>query len=112
LAGSSDKRSALRIFVSSGSFADKHYAGVGLALARDGVRSQRSQLAFAALVNFGVDFFELLLRLGDSRTIVLLLWFRQIGFTLGCEAGEKLLHFKVLANNFIHVHVFFHRDRL
>jgi hypothetical protein len=102
----------LRIFISPGPFTHKHYAGVGVALARDGVRPQRPQLAFAALVNFGVDFFELLLRLGDSRTIVLFLWFGRVGFTLGCEAGEKLLHFKVLVNNFIHVDVFFHRDRL
>jgi len=112
LAGSSDKRSALRIFIGPGSFTDKHYAGVGVALAGDGVPPQRPQLAFAALVDFLVDYFEQLLCLGGSRTIVLFLWFGRVGVTLGSEAGEKLLHFKVLANNFINVHVFFHRYRL
>jgi hypothetical protein len=102
----------LRIFVSAGSFTHKQYAGVGIALTGDGVCPQRPQATLAALANFFVDFFELLLRLGSSCAIILFLRFGQVVFTLDSEAGEKLLHLKVLVNDFINVRVFFHRDRL
>ena len=40
--------------------------------------------------------------------ILLLLWFVSCGFALETKAGKKLLHLKVLTNDFINVHIFSH----
>jgi hypothetical protein len=107
-----DERSALRIFIGTGRFSNKHYARVGAAFTRHGVCPQGTQAAFAALTNFPGDFFKFSGFLGDSHIILLFLRFRLPCLASESKTSQKLLHFKVLANDFVNIHLFSHRDEL
>jgi hypothetical protein len=111
--GSSNERSPLSIFVGTGCFSNKEYASVRIALTRHGVGPQRPQLAFTTSVYFIGEFFKLPGRFSGSRIVLL---FRLLGhrvFTFDRKAAsKKILHLTMLPNNFINVHVFFHRDEL
>jgi hypothetical protein len=106
-----DKRTSLCVFIGAGSLSDEHNARVGIAFTGYGVRSRRAQAAFAALANFLCDLFKLGALLCDSHRFLLFLRLLRGSATFGSKAGENLLHFKMLTNNFIDIHLFWHRDR-
>jgi hypothetical protein len=70
-------------------------------------------VTFLALANFIADFFKLPRCFSITDIIRLLLWFGRRSFTSHRKtAGEKTLHLNMLPNNFINIHILFHRTEL
>ena len=104
LAGAADKRPALLIFVTAGSFTYKHYLRIGITFAGHGISSCLAQRAAAALSDLVGDFAKL------GRPVIGLLRGRGGGLCAarlapdGKAAAEEIFDVLMLPYDLVYIH--------
>ena len=112
LARPSDEGAPLGVLIGARRLSDKHYPRIGIALAGNGISSQRGKAALATLPDFLGQFLKFSSLSGNIHIVLLFLGPARIGLALYRKAGEELLGLEMLANYTTYSCLVFHRAGL